>query len=52
MRKVKWSNIGLLISIIFILYIVLSFIDTNIHNDVCSKNFLQYSSWNLFNILF
>ena len=52
MKKIKWPNILLLVAIAFIAWCVLSFIDTNIHNDIMSESYGAYAKWNLFNLIF
>ena len=51
MKKIKWNNILFLISIIFIIWFIVSFIDMNIHNDICNVNYNNFAKWNLFLLL-
>nr|DAI82486.1 MAG TPA: hypothetical protein [Caudoviricetes sp.] len=50
--KVRWDNIGLLICIAFAVWLVASFIDVNIHNDICNTNYGDFSQWNFFRLMF
>lgn len=52
MKKIKWSNVLLLIGFIFMIWVGVSFIDVNIHNDITSNNYGQYADWNFFEIFF
>lgn len=51
MKKVRWDNIALFISIFVILWIVASVVDVNIHNDICNNGYGDFAWWNLFEIL-
>lgn len=50
MKKIKWSNVLLLIGFILIIWVGVSFIDVNIHNDITSDSYGQYADWNFFEI--
>lgn len=50
MKKIKWSNILLLICILLTVWVGVSFIDVNIHNDITSSSYGQYADWNFFEI--
>lgn len=50
--KVRWHNIGLLLIILIVVWIVASFVDVNIHNDICNSNYGEFAKWNLFTLLF
>ena len=50
MKKVRWDNITLFISIFAISWIIASVIDVNIHNDICNSNYGDFAWWNLFEI--
>jgi hypothetical protein len=52
MKKVRWNNIVLLIGIVSILWVVASVVDVDIHNDICSPNYGNFSVWNIFNFIF
>jgi len=50
MKKIKWSNVLLLIGFILMIWVGVSFIDVNIHNDIASDSYGQYADWNFFEI--
>ena len=50
--KVRWHNIGLLLMILLVVWIVASFVDVNIHNDICNSNYGEFAKLNLFTLLF
>ena len=50
MKKVRWNNIALFISIFVIFWIVASVVDVNIHNDICNNGYGDFAWWNLFEI--
>ena len=52
MKKVRWDNIALLIVILFMVWLVASFVDVNIHNDICNPNYGDFANWNLFKLFF
>lgn len=41
-----------LISFILLVWILISFIDVNMHNDIMSSNYGHFARWNLFEIIF
>jgi hypothetical protein len=47
MKKV----IPCLISILFIIWIIASVVDVNLHNQVFSETYQNFATWNLFTIL-
>ena len=49
--KVRWDNIGLLICIAFAVWLVASWVDANIHNDICNTNYGDYQPWNIFTMI-
>ena len=52
MKKIKWSNVLLLISVLFAVYMIASFVDVNIHNDICNPNYGDFAEWNFFRLMF
>lgn len=50
--RVRWDNIALLICIAFAVWFVASFVDVNIHNDICNTNYGDFSPWNIFKLIF
>ncbi len=40
------------ICILFFIYLLISFIDTNLHNQPFTDSYGKYADWNIFNILF
>lgn len=52
MKKVRWDNIALLIAILFMVWLVVSFVDVNIHNDICNPDYGEFAKWNAFKLFF
>lgn len=55
MKKKKKLNVfGLMLSLfcfLLLMWIFISFIEINLHNDITTATYAQYSNWNFFNIL-
>ncbi len=47
-KKITLESIVCVIALVFLLWIIASFIDVNMHN----VSDFNYTSWNLFNIVF
>jgi hypothetical protein len=52
MKKNIYEKIAYVICVIFIVWIVASFIDVNAHNDVFAEDYGNYASWNVFELFF
>lgn len=50
-RKKQIENIGALVSILLLIWFLLSFLDTNIHSHL-GDVYGQYHAWNMFYIVF
>ena len=50
--KKKILNLSTIISVMFMLWFVASFIDVNLYNTPFTDNYGQFANWNLFAILF
>lgn len=48
----KITNIFAVLSVIFIIWITISFIDINAHNSPFCPDYHQYADWNFFSIVF
>ena len=48
----KITNIIAVLSVVFILWIMVSFIDINMHNSPFSPDYQDYSFWNFFTVFF
>lgn len=40
------------VCMVLMVWVIASFIDVNLHNDITKENCGQVSSWNLFNLFF
>ena len=49
MKKVI-SNILTIVSVAMIVWLLLSFVDVNIHNNPVAENYQQFAQWNFFNL--
>jgi uncharacterized membrane protein len=49
MKKVI-SNILTIVSVAMIVWLLLSFVDVNIHNNPAAENYQQFAQWNLFKL--
>lgn len=51
--KIKaWEILVNIIIVLIVLWVFLSIVDINLHNDPFSDNYKSYQSWNIFEILF
>lgn len=50
-RKKQIENIGALVSVLLLIWFLLSFLDTNIHSHL-GDGYGQYHAWNMFYIVF
>jgi hypothetical protein len=51
MKKVI-SNVLTIAGVLFLLWVAMSVIDVNIHNNPLSDNYQNFASWNLFELIF
>ena len=49
MKKVI-SNILTIVSVAMIVWLLLSVVDVNIHNNPVAENYQQFAQWNFFNL--
>lgn len=50
-RKIRYDRIFGILAALILLWVFVSFIDTNLHNDAFSDAYGQYAEWNAFNLL-
>ena len=50
MKKILVNALTIL-SVLMIVWLILSFVDVNIHNNPANEHFGEYALWNLFKIL-
>ena len=48
----KITNVVAVLSVVFVLWIMVSFVDINMHNSPFSPDYQDYSCWNFFTIFF
>lgn len=46
------SNVLTIVSVLLLLWLAMSFIDVNIHNNPLSDNYQNFASWNIFELIF
>ena len=46
------SNVLIIVGVLFLLWIAMSVIDVNIHNNPLSDSYQNFANWNIFELIF